>query len=179
MPALRLAQPTDFDTIVAIDDDATRLYAQVGLHLDLPEDHPYVQQERARWRRALNLGRIFLAMEPHPGGEAPVGFAALDLVDGAPYLDQLSIRRAAMKRGFGRRLLARAIAWGDANGDALWLTTYGHVPWNRPFYEKEGFIVVPEPEWGPGIAADIAEQRLALPCPGHRVVMRRRRVGSS
>jgi hypothetical protein len=64
-----------------------------------------------------------------------------------------------------------SIAWaGDA---ALWLTTYAHVPWNRPFYESEGFEVVPSKEWPADIAAIIAEQRRWLPAPEQRIAMRR------
>ena len=37
--------------------------------------------------------------------------------------------------------LCRAIAW--AGGEPLWVTTYGHIPWDRPFYERHGFLAVP------------------------------------
>jgi GNAT superfamily N-acetyltransferase len=168
MPAsLRAGTPADLDTLVAIDDDASQLFVEAGLDVQLPAW--FVAGERARWRRSLELGHAFVAADQ---AGAPVGFAALELVDGAPYLEQLSVRRAAMRRGLGRALLGRAVDWARARGDSLWLTTYGHLPWNRPFYEKEGFVVVPPAGWGAEVAARVAEER-ALPAPDQRVVMRR------
>jgi len=95
----------------------------------------------------------------------------MDRIDGAPYLEQLSIRRTAMRQGLGRRLLQHAIAW--AGDEPLWLTTYGHIPWNRPFYERHGFVIVPESACPPGMVAILDDQRRALPAPEERIAMRR------
>jgi GNAT superfamily N-acetyltransferase len=106
--------------------------------------------------------------------EASLGFAALDIVDGDPYLEQLAVRAAAMRRGIGALLLAHAAAWAKAQaGRALWLTTYSHLPFNRPYYERHGYLVVPEEDCGPGILHHLAEQRRYLPAPAERVAMRR------
>jgi GNAT superfamily N-acetyltransferase len=167
---IRRAVPGELELVVAIDDDAGQLYDSAGLHLDLPDDHPFIVNERAHWRRAIELGDTFVALDD---AATPIGFAALERVDGAPYLEQLSVRLTAMRRGVGRALLERAVAWARERGDVLWLNTYGHLPWNRPFYEKEGFTVVPPAEWGPEMMAIVADQRRTLPAPEHRVVMRR------
>jgi GNAT superfamily N-acetyltransferase len=165
---IRPASPDDIDEAVAIDDDACTLYERAGLHVDLGPEHPYTRAERARWTLAAEEGRAFLALASD--GRA-VGLLVLGLVDGEPYLDQLSVRSAAMRRGIGRLLLERAITW--AAGAPLWLTTYSHVPWNRPFYEREGFVVVPEAGCPRGILEELQEQRRCLPAPGERVAMRR------
>ncbi|MFP5380207.1 MAG: GNAT family N-acetyltransferase, partial [Vicinamibacteria bacterium] len=146
---LRLAHADDIDTLVAIDDDASTLYAAHGLALGVMEGDPFAVAERERWLAAAEAGRAFLAAD---AGGTPLGFAALDIVDGAPYLDQLAVRRSAMRQGVGRVLLAHAIEWAEAQGaDALWLTTYAHLPFNRPYYERFGFVVVPDAECGPGV----------------------------
>ena len=54
----------------------------------------------------------------------------------------------------------------------MWLTTYGHLPWNVPFYEKMGFVVIPEAEWGAGVLHHVEAQRESLPLPESRVAMR-------
>jgi len=169
-PSIRPATPAELATLVALDADACRLYAQVDLHIDFPADHPFAVAERASWLRSLELGRGFLAVDD---AGTSLGFAALDFVDGAPYLDQLSVRMESMRRGIGRALLARAIDWARDHGDALWLNTYDHLPWNRPFYENEGFEVVPPSAWGAGMASTVETQRQVLPRPELRVVMRR------
>ncbi len=138
--------------------------------IEFAPDHPFAQAELARWRHSAEQGRAFLAQ--FAAGE-PVGFAALDWVDGQPYLDELAVRCAAMRRGVGARLLQHARDWARAaGGTALWLTTYGHLPFNRPYYERHGYVLVPERACGPGIVHHLEEQRLHLPAPSERVVMR-------
>jgi GNAT superfamily N-acetyltransferase len=165
---LRLASSNDVDTLVAIDDDACSLFSRVGLHFDIGPDHPFARAEYARWRAAVEAERAWVAL----GVDAdPVGFVLVGEVDGAAHLEQLSVRCASMRRGIGRQLVRRAIAW--AGERELWLTTYAHVPWNRPFYEQEGFRMVAERACGPEIQAILEEQRRWLPAPAERIAMRR------
>lgn len=103
--------------------------------------------------------------------------AILGVVDGAAYLDQLSVRLDAMKRGVGRALIDRSLSWASGRaelvGRGLWLNTYGHLPWNAPYYERCGFVLVPEPAWGPQMRALVGFQRCRLTEPAQRVVMQR------
>lgn len=168
---IRLALAEEFPALLAIDDDATLLYAEHGAPIELAPDHPFARAEQERWRRSTELGGTFVAIDE--SGE-PVAFAALGWGDGAPYLDQLSVRRRAMRRGLGRRLLQHAAAWACEHGASeLWLTTYGHLPFNRPYYERHGFVLVPEVSCGPEILHHLHQQRRYLPAPEHRVAMRR------
>lgn len=166
--AIRPASVNDVDEMVSIDVDACSLYVEAGLDADLGAQHPYSVAERACWTRCARQGHAFLAGLPN----APaVGLLVMDRIDGLPYLEQLSIRRTAMRQGLGRRLLRRAIEW--AGREPLWLTTYAHVPWNRPFYERYGFDIVPDSACSPGMLKVLDEQRQALPAPEQRVAMRR------
>ncbi len=169
----RPARADEIGLILALDEDATLLYLQAGLDASLPRAHPYGQYEERRWAEDAAAGRVTLAVLD---GEV-AGFTACHFVDGAPYLDQLSVWRRLGGRGIGRALLDRVLAWAAPLGP-LWLTTYDHpgVPWNRPMYERRGFTIVPETAWGPEMRAVIAGQREALPAPEARVVMR---AGSS
>ena len=168
--SLEVAAPEDVGEAIAIDNDACILYEEAGLVFDLTDDHPFAMSERTRWLRDASSKRLFFARDE---SGTRVGFAALDRFDGAAYLDQLSVRRGAMRRGAGRFLLRHALGWARANRDPfLWFTTYGHLPWNRPFYESEGFVVVPEAEAGPGVRRDLEDQRRFLPAPEERVAMR-------
>ena len=163
---IRPASPDEIDEMHAIDVDACSLYAEAGLDGDLGPEHPYSIAERACWIRCARAGHAFLAGPP---GARPVGLLVMDRIDGTPYLEQLSIRRAAMRQGIGRRLLQRAIAWAGA--EPLWLTTYAHIPWNRPFYERHGFVTVLESACSPDMVKVLDEQRQALPGPEHRIAM--------
>jgi len=165
---IRRASPAEIDAMIAIDVDACTLYVEAGLDADLGPEHPYSVAERASWTRCARVGNAFVAGRAN---EPPVGLLVMDRIDGAPYLEQLSIRRIAMRQGLGRRLLARAIEW--AGGEPLWLTTYAHIPWNRPFYERHGFVTVAESACPPGMVAILDDQRRALPAPAERIAMRR------
>ena len=169
--AIRAASVAEIDTLYAIDLDASVLFERAGLHLDLPADHEFCVTERNRWSRSLAAGAALIANDA--AGE-PVGFAAAGMLDGEPYVEQLSVRTRFMRRGVGTALLnAVARIAGNAGSHALWLTTYGHLSWNRPFYERAGFVAMSESECGPEISEVLRFERRWLPFPEKRVVMRR------
>jgi GNAT superfamily N-acetyltransferase len=135
--------------------------------MDLPPEHAaFLEAERSRWAAAAAAGRLYFAVS----ADERIGFAALGFVDGKPYLEQMSVRRAHMRRGVGAALLARAIAWSAAYGD-LWLTTYDHVAWNQRYYERFGFVTVDERDCGDELQAVLRSERRALPAPKHRTAM--------
>jgi GNAT superfamily N-acetyltransferase len=161
----------DINTLCEIDLDASRLFEQAGLELNLPEDHAFFRNERIRWLDSLLSESALLAR----GGDGQIlGFAASGQRDNEPYLDQLSVRVEFMRMGIGGALLAAAQDLAlQRGGQVLWLTTYGHLPWNRPFYERAGFAVMPQSSWGPDILKEASYERRWLPSPEHRIVMRK------
>lgn len=164
--SLRMARPDELHRLVAIDDEASELYAQAGIKLDFGKDHPFVVAESVRWAAAIEQGLAQVAVDRK---DQPVGFVTLRLVDGEPYLDQISVSPGSMRRGVGARLLEYAISW---SGDrSLWLTTYSHLPWNRPYYERHGFVLVPGDACGAELCSILQEQCSALPDPDQRVAM--------
>lgn len=162
---IRAARADELPALLAVDHAASTLFAAAGLHLALPSDHPFVLSEAQRWTRSIALSRAFVAVHD----DVPIAFAALDLVDRAPYLDQLAVQPWAMRQGIGRALVQRAIAW--AAGAPLWLTTYDHLPFNQPYYERLGFVPVDDARCGPELQQILAWQRAVLPEPNHRVAM--------
>ena len=169
--AIRTGSVADIDTLCAIDLETVPLFARAGLEIELADDHEYSRRERAAWLKCLAAQKTLLAVDE---ADRILGFAALSELDGEPYLEQLSVRMEAMRRGIGTALLAAAIGKAkEGGGHALWLTTYAHLPWNKPFYEQNGFTLVPAGEYGEGLAREIEFQRRWLPQPEQRVVMRR------
>jgi len=169
---IRAGSAADIDTLLEIDLDASELFVRAGLDMDLPDDHEFAVTERTRWLRSLESGRTLLAVD---ASGAPLGFAASGTRDQEPFIEQLSVRRHAMGMGIGTALLSAAEREAVQQGaSTLWLTTYGHLSWNRPFYERRGFIVVKEEHCGHEIRAELAFERRWLPSPQERVVMRKR-----
>jgi GNAT superfamily N-acetyltransferase len=167
---LRAGRSGELATLVAIDDDACALFVQAGFDVDFPPEHPYTAAERSRWQRLLDADQVIVATSS--GGTA-TGFAALDVVDGEAYLEQLSVRCAYMRRGLGAALIAAAVAAALRTGaSVLWLTTYDHLAWNRPYYERQGFRCIADAECDAGLRATLEHQRVWLPYPRQRVAMR-------
>jgi GNAT superfamily N-acetyltransferase len=166
---IRPARPDDIGDIVAVDADACALHASVGIVFAHGDDHPYVVAEVARWTAAVHAGLADVAVAED---DRPIGMAVSGLVDGEPYLEQLSVRCAWMRRGVGRRLLRGAIARAArAGGSRLWLTTFDHLPWNGPFYQSEGFVARDEAACGPELRERLRLEREALPLPERRIAM--------
>jgi GNAT superfamily N-acetyltransferase len=168
---LRTGSVAEIDTLCEIDADASTLFVEAGLDLDLPASHEFIVAERSRWLRSLAAGKTLLIIG---STGAVLGFAASGTRDGEPYLDQLSVRTYSMRIGLGSALLAATEDMARAGGGrVLWLTTYRHLPWNRPFYERAGFTVVSEVDCGPEMMAELMYERRWLPMPHERVVMRK------
>jgi GNAT superfamily N-acetyltransferase len=169
---LRAARVDELEILCDIDVDASRLFDQVGLELTPEHSLEFAAAERSRWLTCLQSGTTFLASRQ--SGE-PVGFAAVRMLDGEPYLEQLSVRMNAMRNGIGTALLnaAERLA-AETRTRRLWLTTYRHLPWNAPFYERAGFAIVPVTQCGEEMLSELALQRRLLPKPDERVAMRKR-----
>ena len=168
---IRRAHPIEIALLGEIDDDASTLFAEAGIDVDFPPDHEYTMYERHRWSASLLAGTTLLAVDALRG---PIGFAMLSRLDGHAYVEQLSVRRSAMGRGVGMRLLGAIAELAEAAGHgSIFLTTYGHLSWNRPFYERNGFISIPDRACGPELARELEMQRRWLPRPDQRIAMRR------
>jgi GNAT superfamily N-acetyltransferase len=167
---LRPAQSTELPLARDIDDDACLLYADAGVALELDDQHPFALSERACWADAAAAQRLLFACR---GDGRAAGFSVVNMLDDHPHLDQVSVRRSAMRQGIGRMLVERAIRWSTREGE-LWLTTYDHLAWNRPWYERLGFRRVPTAEHGPDLRRTLAAERAALPAPEQRVALRYR-----
>ncbi|GEO97006.1 GNAT family N-acetyltransferase [Kocuria turfanensis] len=84
----------------------------------------------------------------------PVGHLRLHIVDGAPHVEQLSVDPAHGRLGHGRALLEQAQRWATASGaHRMTLTTYRHVPWNGPFYARQGWRELAPDELGDQLKA--------------------------
>ena len=106
-------------------------------------------------------------------GDPPVGFAAVEDVDGATHLEQIAVRADLVGRGIGVRLLKTVLDRAAAAGSpGVSLLTFRDVPWNGPWYARHGFAELSEERWGPGLRSYWdAEIEGGLHDLGPRVVM--------
>ena len=74
-------------------------------------------------------------------------------------LGQISVLPEHQGTGIGTALLGEVIARAVTAGvRTLVLNTQDDVPWNRPWYEHAGFVVVPEAQWTATMRDDTAAQ---------------------
>ena len=163
---IRAARREDLDALRDIERAAGQRFRHFGLDA-VADDEPASIEELQDYAGA---GRAWVALSH--GGE-PVGYILVDEIDGAAHIEQVSVAPDHQGRGLGKALMARVRAWAAERGmPALTLTTFGHIPWNRPLYEHLGFRVLPEDEIGPGLRAVREAEAAHGLDPDLRVVMR-------
>jgi GNAT superfamily N-acetyltransferase len=132
-----VARPEEYDALRAIEEAADRVFADVGIG-------PFEQSEDDNH---LDQAAVVFAT-----GDPAVGFACVEVVDGAAHIWQLSVHPRAARQGRGRALVNAVCDWASVNGlPAVTLTTFRDVAWNGPFYAKLGFRQLED--LSPGLAA--------------------------
>ena len=117
----------------------------------------------------MHAKRLWVALTP---GEEPVGYLLLQVLESIALLAQVDVHPDHGRKGVGTALIAAGIRHAEEAGfPALYLTTFAHVPWNAPFYERLGFTVLPEEEI-PEVMAGILQEERARGLTD-RVAMRR------
>lgn len=163
---IRPATPEDGDVIRQIERLAGERFREVGLD-SVADDEPDTVESLAAYAGA---GRSWVAIGP--AGE-PVGYVLVDLVDNCAHVEQISVRPDHQGTGVGRALLDQVRAWAISTGrEAITLTTFADVSWNRPLYERLGFHVVDDIDIGPGLRAVREAEAAHGLDPATRVCMR-------
>jgi len=103
-----------------------------------------------------------------------VGMIVASIRCGNGYIEELDVLPEHGRRGLGVRLLNRVCEWALENCcPAVDLSTFRDVPWNGPFYRKNGFRDLVVEEWTAEMALirEIETKQGLL--PDARVFMRR------
>lgn len=151
---IRLANPTDLAAFQQIEVEAGRLFIGV----DMAEIAKYNAAPIEVLARHQAAGHAWSAI----ADGTVVGYLIAEPVDGCLHVEQISVRPAYGRRGIGAALLTAAATCALAEGrPALTLTTFVEVPWNAPYYRKQGFRQLDHEELTPGLRT-IREQEAAL-----------------
>ncbi|WP_307814359.1 GNAT family N-acetyltransferase [Nocardioides baculatus] len=165
--AVRPARARDLSDLAAIEDSGLPMFeAVLG---DLTGDALASPAVDGR-ERAAEPGFVLVA------GDPAVGFAHVRFLDAHAHLDQLSVRPEHMRQGIGTALVEAAAERAALKGHgSLTLTTYADLPWNAPFYARNGFVEVAadEPRTASQLAISATEEELGLEKHGRRIWMRR------
>ena len=162
---IRLTRPEDLPRLREIEWASGQRFREYGLD-QVAEDEPTSIEVLAGY---ANARRSWVAVLD----DDPVGYVLVEDIDEAAHIEQISVLPDWQGQGVGRALIDQVRDWatGEKLG-GLTLTTFGHIPWNRPLYEHLGFRVLSQQEVGSGLAALMAEEAAHGLDPHRRVAMR-------
>ncbi len=136
--------------------DIERAAAALFSATDLPEALRNDATPLDVLREAQQSQRLWVALAPD---EKPVGFVYAVVLDGLPHLQELSVDPHHGRRGIGTSLVHTVCEWAHRTGArAVTLTTFRHVAWNAPFYERLGFRILSRDDLGPGLAETLRKE---------------------
>ncbi|MCB5274764.1 dTDP-fucosamine acetyltransferase [Arthrobacter sp. SO5] len=142
---IRTARIDDLPRLRAIEAAAGEAFRALGMAA-IADDAPPTLEELAVYQRS---GRCWVAADAEG---TPAGYILVDRMDGNAHIEQVTVHPKHARQGIGRSLIGHAAEWAQANGLArLTLTTFRDVPWNAPYYQRLGFVSVPETLWTDGI----------------------------
>lgn len=166
MTRIRPVRPDDGAALQAIERLAGERFRDLGMDA-VADDEPLTLEAFAAYAAA---GRGWVAVDHR---DNPIGYAIAEVVDDAAHVEQITVLPDRQGRGVGRSLLDEVRRWAHDRGlQAVTLTTFDAVPWNRPLYEHLGFRVLAEAEITPGLAAVRAREEGQGLDPRGRVCMR-------
>jgi GNAT superfamily N-acetyltransferase len=141
-PAVRLARAADLAQLADVQLSAGALFR--GTHMDFAADHP--PTPLADFEAACADASLWVAAD----GANCTGLLLAEVARDDLHILELSVAATAQRRGIGSALMAAAIAAARARGLAsLTLTTDRTLPWNAPFYARQGFVIL-TPDATPG-----------------------------
>jgi len=90
---------------------------------------------------AIKAGLLWVAADER---DRPHGFIACKAMAGALHILEMDVAPASGRKGIGTALLLHAVAHSKRMPyvAAITLTTFRHLPWNAPFYAKNGFRII-------------------------------------
>lgn len=105
-----------------------------------------------------------------------VGFLTAEAIEDDFYVGEISVEEAHQKKGIGSRLFDYAFTEAKSLGfKTTTLTTFKDVPWNAPYYERLGFVIL-QPYALPSYLQTILHKQAAAGLPLERRCAMRKRL---
>lgn len=167
MIEIMFARPEHLPALPEIELEA----ASKSSYEDLPEHLRSETISLQEHQKAQEKGLLLVAIEK---GDTPVGFAITEKVDSYLHLLEIDVLPRVQQQGIGSLLLDKVIELAVQQGrQYVSLTTFSHLRWNAPWYEKKGFKII-KAEKAPSFLLDIlVEEKEKGLNPDNRVAMRR------
>ena len=144
--SLRLARPEDADAFHRVEEDAAKLLVNEPSLEGIPVPPSRSADE---YREMIRQRHCLTACAE----DEVIGFAAVRRIGREVHLHELSVATAFQNKRIGATLLgALKIDCRNAGIRAITLHTYRDIPWNAPFYERHGFVIIEDLDAYPRLA---------------------------
>lgn len=148
---IRIARTDEIDRLRSIGIEADRRYLQ-SRH---PEFCDGTSIPPAVAEKAISEGRLWVSV----CDQVPVGWVYVSRLDNEYCVGQISVITAYGRRGIGTGLLHQAHANARQRGEkSIIVATQLDVPWNGPWYAREGYVVLQTSEWSIMMLAEARRQ---------------------
>ncbi|MBL4870927.1 MAG: GNAT family N-acetyltransferase [Robiginitomaculum sp.] len=92
-------------------------------------------------KRVLAKGFSWVALDTL--SQTISGFIIAEIIEGEFYVGEVSVSATNQQKGIGSKLFETALTEARSLGlPAATLTTFIDVPWNAPYYERLGFVII-------------------------------------
>ena len=137
---IRYAEEGEVEVLTAIEIDADQRYVN-SVHPEIANGN-HIPSEALT--RAVRARQVVVAVED----DAILGWLLLTKSGDELCIGQISVLCAAGGKGVGTKLLDTIVDSARTAGhQSIVLNTQADVPWNQPWCERRGFVVVPPEEW--------------------------------
>jgi ribosomal protein S18 acetylase RimI-like enzyme len=144
---IRAAVEADIDVLAVIESAGDAQFAAAG-H---PEFHGGETISRETALTAIAEDRLKAAVSEdlaNMGAAVVVGWLMTGVEGDEFSIAQVAVLPTQQKSGIGRALMGHAISTAiDLGHRSVLLDTQADIPWNKPWYERLGFEVVPKEQW--------------------------------
>jgi GNAT superfamily N-acetyltransferase len=166
---IRLANNTDCVHLPGIEGSASRRFADVGME----DVAAAAVAEAEAWEPHCQSEGLWVSVDDQ---DRPFGFLASGRFDDAMFLYQIAVDYDRQGQGVGRALLKTAETAAQRLGlHEVLLTTYRDVPFNGPFYARQGYRTVEDTDLPLALLPVMDAERERWAVPGrHRCAMRKR-----
>lgn len=145
IPEIRLGRNSDLVACQNIERSAGKIFSAWDM-AEIAQDEPLSIAELTGY---CNLQHLWVAVDE---SDHPIAYIIVDMVDDLPHIEQVSVHEDHSGKKIGRHLIEEVVAWANEQQmAALTLTTFRDIPWNAPYYERCGFVVIPEEQLRPGL----------------------------
>jgi len=159
---VRLATNGDCALLPSIELSASRRFAEIGMDDVAGEPPP----DAAAWEPHCASSNLWVSVDDQ---DRPFGFLAAGVHGHLLFLYQLAVEYDHQRHGVGHALLAAAEGAARALGlHEVFLTTFCDVPFNAPYYERQGYRIVEDAGLPAALQPVMDAERRRWTTPGRR-----------